>query len=712
MLRKALLLMAALLLSGAPAYAQSSLDSGNPAAALFNRPLYLGTGVFQAGGITNTPISGSTGAFTSLNATGAVSLTGSGTALSVSNSATFGSANASTVSLSSDGSHGYITSNGSLAFVQSSTSTPGFLFEGAGGVGVIINNPSSTVTGRLNIGAGVNNNPIVFSTANSTNPNQGYVFGTSSGQGAQVIFITPSFAGTYSGPGTNPYNCGGGAGFVLVCSNGDTLAEANINETQPGAQPSLTVVREFGGTANGSTTTGGRSAADDALVLTAATGDIVNQFYVSHISTDDMRAPAGGAQWRHIGSAITDSIYATLESDATNFHELGGTEADLTLDGTVDEMHGYSIFVLGATSSPFNEATGYTIGAGSTGGAPVIMCAFCAGRFEGGNALASGAMLIGFLPTGYTGMGPSIADAADFRLASYSDAMIAGNGGYWNGTTLALGHTIFSDSAGGMTIAPTASTATTASVATAGSGYNQGAALNFTDGYHGIWQAQLTLIARPTTLTLTAFASGGALATGTIYVEITYLGNGGETVGSTEASVSVTGPTGEVVVQSPGAATNATGYNVYAASASGYEMLQNTSPVAIGTNYTIASLATGTATPPASNTAGIVSSVTNLSPPIVSGTPPATLTLHAEGAQGGTGATISPTWTTGANVTVAGGAQLKGVTVASLPTCNSGEEGTLYYVTDATSPAYNATLTGGGTVFALAACNGSAWTAH
>lgn len=51
-------------------------------------------------------------------------------------------------------------------------------------------------------------------------------------------------------------------------------------------------------------------------------------------------------------------------------------------------------------------------------------------------------------------------------------------------------------------------------------------------------------------------------------------------------------------------------------------------------------------------------------------------------------------------------------TVAQLPTCNAQSKGYLYAVTDASSPTYGATLTGGSTSFALAACDGTNWEAH
>lgn len=108
-------------------------------------------------------------------------------------------------------------------------------------------------------------------------------------------------------------------------------------------------------------------------------------------------------------------------------------------------------------------------------------------------------------------------------------------------------------------------------------------------------------IAAPAAPALTAGAAG-TLPTEPVYVWVTYLSVYGETTPSAAASISVTGPTGSVVVASPAAAVNAIGYNIYAASAAGGEVLQNVSPVAIGAAYEIAALATGTAAPPAINT--------------------------------------------------------------------------------------------------------------
>jgi hypothetical protein len=56
--------------------------------------------------------------------------------------------------------------------------------------------------------------------------------------------------------------------------------------------------------------------------------------------------------------------------------------------------------------------------------------------------------------------------------------------------------------------------------------------------------------------------------------------------------------------------------------------------------------------------------------------------------------------------------RLRSYTVAQLPACAAALDGALVEVSDATAPAYNAALTGGGTVKIPAFCNGAAWTAH
>ena len=59
-----------------------------------------------------------------------------------------------------------------------------------------------------------------------------------------------------------------------------------------------------------------------------------------------------------------------------------------------------------------------------------------------------------------------------------------------------------------------------------------------------------------------------------------------------------------------------------------------------------------------------------------------------------------------------GQAILPTYTVATLPTCNTAEKGAIAFVTDATTPTYNGSLTGSGTVVVPVSCSGSAWTSH
>lgn len=60
----------------------------------------------------------------------------------------------------------------------------------------------------------------------------------------------------------------------------------------------------------------------------------------------------------------------------------------------------------------------------------------------------------------------------------------------------------------------------------------------------------------------------------------------------------------------------------------------------------------------------------------------------------------------------AAGAQMATTVVADLQPCTSSVTGATMGVTDASSPTWNGTLTGGGSTFVLAVCNGSAWTVH
>lgn len=50
-----------------------------------------------------------------------------------------------------------------------------------------------------------------------------------------------------------------------------------------------------------------------------------------------------------------------------------------------------------------------------------------------------------------------------------------------------------------------------------------------------------------------------------------------------------------------------------------------------------------------------------------------------------------------------------GTTVAALPTCNAASKGRQFIINDATTPAWNATVVGGGAVVVVVFCNGSNW---
>lgn len=111
-------------------------------------------------------------------------------------------------------------------------------------------------------------------------------------------------------------------------------------------------------------------------------------------------------------------------------------------------------------------------------------------------------------------------------------------------------------------------------------------------------------VAAPAAPSLTAATIGGSLPSSTVYGKATYVSLYGETSASPESTAAVTGPTGQVIFTAPPSQAGATGWNAYAALATGAEVLQNTSPVAIGTGFTLDALVTGTAAAPSANTAG------------------------------------------------------------------------------------------------------------
>jgi len=107
--------------------------------------------------------------------------------------------------------------------------------------------------------------------------------------------------------------------------------------------------------------------------------------------------------------------------------------------------------------------------------------------------------------------------------------------------------------------------------------------------------------------------TGGTLAAGTYYVEVTYTTPNGETVASPEATFTATGATGQVEFATPTIVSTATGWNIYIGTTSGGETLQNSTPIPTGMYYVAQSLATGAAAPPGASTAGNQPLVTTIS---------------------------------------------------------------------------------------------------
>jgi hypothetical protein len=113
-----------------------------------------------------------------------------------------------------------------------------------------------------------------------------------------------------------------------------------------------------------------------------------------------------------------------------------------------------------------------------------------------------------------------------------------------------------------------------------------------------------------------SLGSGGSIAVGyAMPVKITYVNGAGETLASATSTAPAT-TTGNqaVVVTSPAAETNASGYNVYVQAGGGnWYGPANSSPVAIGTSYTIASIPSTGGVPSANTTGGLYNTYLSMS---------------------------------------------------------------------------------------------------
>lgn len=107
-----------------------------------------------------------------------------------------------------------------------------------------------------------------------------------------------------------------------------------------------------------------------------------------------------------------------------------------------------------------------------------------------------------------------------------------------------------------------------------------------------LMNASLSGYTAPATPSLSLTAAGVLTSQGTMYVKTTYVTDQGETAASAEASLAVT-DNHELVVASPAAMTGASGWNVYIETSSGGEKKQNSTPIAIGTSYTLTAAPSG-----------------------------------------------------------------------------------------------------------------------
>lgn len=114
-----------------------------------------------------------------------------------------------------------------------------------------------------------------------------------------------------------------------------------------------------------------------------------------------------------------------------------------------------------------------------------------------------------------------------------------------------------------------------------------------------------TAISAPSAPTLSQAAVYPGNTSGTWYAKVTYVTPGGETVGSSESSLTVTSGN-ELIVASPAqdAGGYAVGWNVYVGNASGKNFLQNQTTLQFGQTFVLGLPLTSGTPVPTSNTSG------------------------------------------------------------------------------------------------------------
>jgi len=108
---------------------------------------------------------------------------------------------------------------------------------------------------------------------------------------------------------------------------------------------------------------------------------------------------------------------------------------------------------------------------------------------------------------------------------------------------------------------------------------------NMTEVSADLYDQWPSTLAAPATPSL-SLATGGSSPDTTYYVTVTYVDSHGESLASSESSLLV--PSGDLLtVASPAAEGDATNYNIYVGTASGSGVLQNSTPVSLGTSFTL-----------------------------------------------------------------------------------------------------------------------------
>lgn len=236
---------------------------------------------------------------------------------------------------------------------------------------------------------------------------------------SNLPFVVPRI-GTHYTSVTGTYNASGSTAIWQ-----DAIDSFNVTRAGAGNVSNTRILTTVGGLSQ----TGGILNLSSVLFVNS-TADTTDSFYVADAGQATCEGNVGGSGGSPLGHCVGSNYYARLDSGATNFVEEVGQEIDLHIATGADALYqqGIQVVIESANAvAPTNWGSGYDVAA-QVGATPTLLCGFCAGGYNGYNAIASTGALFAFMRHANAGSYPaaSVAYGVDLRYVDTTTDAWAG----------------------------------------------------------------------------------------------------------------------------------------------------------------------------------------------------------------------------------------------------------------------------------------------